>query len=600
MKNPSFSRPGNYKLLYFTFLYLVLQLNVSFAWPMIGRVNKIQQSRRPPIAQMIMKIWAQPPRSAYVHIPFCRRRCHYCNFPISVVGDRPSTQIKVSHDYTDVLVREINAVRKLSSSSSHDDLLHASSSSSSPLETIYFGGGTPSLLPPECITRIIDTLSSSFGGLAHDAEVTLEMDPGTFDLVTAQKIKQCGVNRISLGVQSFDDVILSGCGRAHSSRDVVNALQLLKSVGFDNISLDLISSLPHLTLDLWEKTLKRAISLDICTHISVYDLQVEEKTAFGRWYTPGSFPLPSNEESAQMYKMAVQILTAAGFEHYEVSNYAKQGRRSRHNQQYWKCNPVWGFGLGAASFVGGVRYTRPSSMSEYVKFVEQLELYSDNDNNKDNNNDNYNDSGNISNSDSDSKTLVAMVNKCENTTTSHSSHDIDNPFIQSIMRRRRNNYTSTTTTSTHNNNINNNCNNDNNNNNDSDNISHDVPGYGGADSLEVVMLSLRTSDGLDIPSFQKTFGRETVASVIDALQPFQRQGMVEFKYINITHEVSEGYDKQQKSGCHISSLPPTELLQPPPNHNRQDLFDNLASVRLTESGFIVSNDIISSVFARIS
>jgi len=390
------------------------------------------------------------------------------------------------------------------------------------METIYFGGGTPSLLPPDCITRILHTLSSSFGGISQNAEVTLEMDPGTFDLSVARQIKESGINRVSLGVQSFDDSILKGCGRAHSSADVENALQLLQTVGFENISLDLISSLPNLTLELWANTLDKAVEISnenlSLTHISVYDLQVEEKTAFGRWYTPGSFPLPSNEESALMYNMAVHKLNRAGFEHYEVSNYAKNGRRSRHNQQYWKCAPFWGFGLGAASFLCGERYTRPNSLSEYLAFVNQVEM-----------------------------SARGLPQKDSSI------------FIESLTKNRNSNTI-----------------------------------YGGADALEVIMLSLRTSDGLDYSQFERVFGKvqtfalftniftiskqncthknmrtctpfhykEMGGSVVEALDPFRQRGLVEFKF------------------------------------NTEN--DNLTLMRLTESGFIISNEIISSVFANIS
>mmetsp|Transcript_23492 Transcript_23492/g.32150 ORF Transcript_23492/g.32150 Transcript_23492/m.32150 type:complete len:323 (+) Transcript_23492:172-1140(+) len=198
------------------------------------------------------------------------------------------------------------------------------------------------------------------------------MDPGTFDTLRLMKLRDMGINRISMGVQSFNDTILKSCGRAHSANDVFAALQCLNEAHIDSYSIDLISSLPGMDLELWSNTLHMAGSLGP-PHLSVYDLQIEEKTAFGRWYSPGVFPLPSEESSAQMYRMAVEILTQCyGYEHYEVSNYAKPGKRSRHNQKYWKNVPFWGIGMGAASFIDGVRFTRPSTYSEYSEWVKNL------------------------------------------------------------------------------------------------------------------------------------------------------------------------------------------------------------------------------------
>lgn len=267
-------------------------------------------------------------RGVYIHIPFCRRRCFYCNFPVIVVGERPSSQKEQGEYYTSLILREMEATFK-----NTDEILGE-------LETVYFGGGTPSLLPVDCISQVLDKLRSTVG-FKKDIEITLEMDPGTFDLEKLNTLSDAGINRISMGIQSFDKEILEKAGRAHTVEDTQRALKAVSLSQFkDNFSIDLISSLPGLTIDLWKETLEKAAESG-CSHVSVYDLQVEEKTAFGRWYTPGVFPLPTDEQSALMYKMGTQILKDADFEHYEVSNYARGGKRSQHNQRYWKCKPTW-------------------------------------------------------------------------------------------------------------------------------------------------------------------------------------------------------------------------------------------------------------------
>lgn len=302
-----------------------------------------------------------PPRGAYLHIPFCRRRCFYCDFPIEVIGDRVSTRERETETYVSLLHREIRAATSSLAPLSPPPML----------ETVYFGGGTPSLLSPLQVGRTLELLASS-QGLAADAEVTLEMDPGTFDLATLRAFQRAGVTRVSMGVQSFNDDTLRASGRAHTAADVETAVGQMHAAGLENFSVDLISSLPAVDAAAWEATLHAAVATG-CAHVSVYDLQVEDHTAFGRWYKPGVFPLPSDAESARMYESAVRVLGAAGFEHYEISNYAQAGRRSRHNQQYWRCSPVWGFGLGAASFVDRLRVTRPSRMAAYASWVGRAE-----------------------------------------------------------------------------------------------------------------------------------------------------------------------------------------------------------------------------------
>ena len=295
------------------------------------------------------------PSSAYVHIPFCRRRCYYCDFPVSVVGDKATGSTSGTiEQYVEVLCQEINTTPRLGGS----------------LKTVFFGGGTPSLLAVEQLGRILDTLDHCFG-IAADAEISLEMDPGTFSLEQLKGYQEAGVNRVSLGVQAFQDELLSVCGRSHNSTDIFAAVDLLRQVEIPDFSLDLISGLPHQTLEQWQASVEAAVSI-APTHISSYDLIVEPVTAFGRQYSPGAKPLPTDDTAAQMYRVAQQILTRAGYEHYEISNYALPGHQCRHNRVYWENRPYYGFGMGAASYIQGRRFTRPRTRREYYAWVQQL------------------------------------------------------------------------------------------------------------------------------------------------------------------------------------------------------------------------------------
>lgn len=302
------------------------------------------------------------PRSAYIHIPFCRRRCFYCDFPIAVVGDKPPTgkgdRINGSNSgtithYVEMLCREIRQSERWDA----------------PLETVFFGGGTPSLLSVDQLAKILELLAQQFG-LTSDAEISMEIDPATFDLAQVRGYQVAGVNRVSLGVQAFQPELLQVAGRSHTVADILTAIDLVHQANFLNISLDLISGLPHQTLEQWEDSLTQAVAL-APTHLSCYDLIVEAGTPFSRQYKPGSKPLPSDELAAEMYRTAQRLLTAHGFEHYEISNYAKPGFQCRHNLVYWRNLPFYGFGMGATSYLQGDRVARPRKTGEYYAWVEQ-------------------------------------------------------------------------------------------------------------------------------------------------------------------------------------------------------------------------------------
>lgn len=295
------------------------------------------------------------PSSAYVHIPFCRRRCYYCDFPVFVVGDRKNGDNSGTIiQYVDVLCQEIRETPNLGQS----------------LKTVFFGGGTPSLLSVSQLNTILETLDSKFG-IAAEAEISIEIDPGTFTLQQLLGYVAAGVNRVSLGSQAFQDELLEACGRSHSVADIFESVEIVRSAGIINFSLDVISGLPHQTLAQWQASLESAVKISP-THLSSYDLVVEPVTAFGRYFQAGEQPLPADETAAQMYRLAREILTNSGYEHYEISNYARPGYQCRHNRVYWENRAYYGFGMGAASYVEGVRLTRPRKTQEYYQWVRSI------------------------------------------------------------------------------------------------------------------------------------------------------------------------------------------------------------------------------------
>lgn len=294
------------------------------------------------------------PESAYLHIPFCRRRCFYCDFPISVVGNGADLAgRKFIEDYVEALYQEIRATKP---------------ENSKPLKTVFFGGGTPSLLPVENLAQILKALDQQFG-IDKNAEISIEVDPGTFMLDQLRAYQDLGVNRFSLGVQAFQDELLTRCGRSHNVNDIYSAIALFRQAGINNFSLDLISGLPEQSLTQWQESLEKAIALQP-NHLSCYDLVLEPVTVFGKRYESGEAPLPNDELTADMYRLAQSLLTTAGYDHYEISNYAQAGYQCQHNRVYWKNQAYYGFGMGAASYTNGQRFTRPRTRESYYAWVQ--------------------------------------------------------------------------------------------------------------------------------------------------------------------------------------------------------------------------------------
>ena len=294
------------------------------------------------------------PTAAYIHIPFCRRRCYYCDFAISVVGDSPlkndSTMVV---DYIEHLCQEIEltAVKN------------------EPLQTIFLGGGTPSLLPLDKLELVLNTLKKSLG-VANNVEISLEIDPGTFDYYQLKEYLNLGVNRFSLGVQTFDSKLLKICGRTHNVEDVFTAIDLIHQANIKNWSLDLITGLPYQTIEHCQQSLETALQF-APPHLSCYDLVLEPVTAFGKEYQSGETPLPTDEVTTQMYRLTQETLTSYGYKHYEISNYARIGHQCRHNRVYWENKPYYGFGMSAASYVNNKRFNRPRTRQAYYDWVQK-------------------------------------------------------------------------------------------------------------------------------------------------------------------------------------------------------------------------------------
>jgi oxygen-independent coproporphyrinogen-3 oxidase len=288
----------------------------------------------------------------YIQVPFCQTKCTYCNFHTGVVSrDR-------YQPYADAVSREI---------------LETMAAAGSIVDTVYFGGGTPSLLDPATLAKIIDTLRCQYP--FDSGEVTLEADPETITHEKAAAWLAAGFNRVSLGVQSFSDDELQASGRVHRRADIFQAAQFLRASGFDNISMDLIAGLPHQTHATWADSLSQLLRIRP-EHISIYMLEIDEGSRLGRESLAGGSryaadKIPSDDAIAEFYESAGARLAAEGYEHHEISNWALPGRRSRHNLKYWRREPYLGLGAGAHSFDGHTRWANVHDSALYVSSIEQ-------------------------------------------------------------------------------------------------------------------------------------------------------------------------------------------------------------------------------------
>ena len=285
----------------------------------------------------------------YIHVPFCKSKCAYCNF-FSLVSEKKIV------DYVDALKKEMVA---------RNQYLEGEK-----VKTIYFGGGTPSLLPTKYIGDILEVLNKNFDVISNP-EITLEANPDTVSKEQLYSLKSMGVNRISVGIQSFHDDDLKYLGRKHDSRHALRIIDDLKSVAFDKITLDLIYGIPTLTEEKWSKNLDIFFSTGI-SHLSAYSLTVEPKTILGQKIEKGELQDVNEEEAIRHYEILVERTKENGFEHYEISNFAKPGCRSQHNSIYWKDEKYLGLGPSAHSYDGKSRQWNVSNLMKYIELVGEI------------------------------------------------------------------------------------------------------------------------------------------------------------------------------------------------------------------------------------
>ncbi|RSJ79638.1 Oxygen-independent coproporphyrinogen-III oxidase 1 [Streptococcus cristatus] len=284
------------------------------------------------------------PTSAYVHIPFCTQICYYCDFSKVFIKNQPVDS------YLEHLIEEYDSydIKKL--------------------RTLYIGGGTPTALSAPQLAFLLEKLADKLD-LSYLEELTIEANPGDLDQEKIAVLKDSPVNRVSLGVQTFNDRMLKQIGRSHLEKDIYENIANLKKAGFDNISIDLIYALPKQTMEDVKINVAKAIALDI-PHMSLYSLILENHTVFMNRMRRGKLPLPKEDLEAEMFEYIIAELEKAGFEHYEISNFSKPGFESRHNLMYWDNAEYYGIGAGASGYVNGVRYKNHGPIRHYLQAVE--------------------------------------------------------------------------------------------------------------------------------------------------------------------------------------------------------------------------------------
>ncbi|WBW95786.1 radical SAM family heme chaperone HemW [Oceanirhabdus sp. W0125-5] len=282
-------------------------------------------------------------KALYVHIPFCKKKCDYCDFP-SYSGKEG-----LMLEYTKALCNELKKYK---------DFV---------FKTIFIGGGTPTYLSYECILLLKEAFKEL--KIAENAEFTVEGNPGTFTIEKLKEFKNMGVNRISIGLQAFQNELLKDIGRIHSEEEFLESFKMAKEVGLNNINVDLMFGLPGQSMDQWKESLEKAVELGV-THISCYSLIVEEGTPFHRRAQKGLLDTPSEEIEREMYEYTKKFLEKVGYNQYEISNFAKEGMECRHNLVYWNLEDYIGCGSGAHSFIDGERIENTSNPEEYIELVK--------------------------------------------------------------------------------------------------------------------------------------------------------------------------------------------------------------------------------------
>jgi oxygen-independent coproporphyrinogen-3 oxidase len=284
----------------------------------------------------------------YFHIPFCKQACHYCDFHFSTNQEKKGEMVGA-------LVRELELQKSYLEGES--------------VETVYFGGGTPSLLSAAEIETLLQAVAKTFT-LAPAGEITLEANPDDLDTEKLVALRAAGINRLSIGIQSFDDQVLHFLHRAHSASAAQQCLEQARAAGFNNISLDLIYAIPGQPLGTWRENIRRALSF-APEHISSYSLTIEEKTAFGKWAATGKLKAVEDDLAAAQLEMLVEMLDAAGYEQYEVSNFARPGYYSRHNSSYWQQKKYLGIGPSAHSYDGQSRQYNVANNHVYLRGLQE-------------------------------------------------------------------------------------------------------------------------------------------------------------------------------------------------------------------------------------
>lgn len=282
------------------------------------------------------------PQAAYIHVPFCRHRCGYCDFPLITGRD------DLIGDYLRALEIELSSLEEPQE-----------------VQTLFFGGGTPTHLPPEQLRQLL-ALCRRWLRLADEGEFSVEANPGDLDRARIDVLVEAGVNRLSLGAQSFDDSSLAVLERDHTPEQIAAVVEMLRQAGIRNISVDLIFAVPNQSVADWRLTLEAAIALAV-PHVSTYGLTYEKGTAFWTRRSRGTLCVIDEETERQMYAHAMEVLPEAGLAQYEISNFAQPGFECRHNLTYWRGDPYWACGPGAARYVGGIRSTNHRSVTTWLK-----------------------------------------------------------------------------------------------------------------------------------------------------------------------------------------------------------------------------------------
>ncbi|MFC4738176.1 radical SAM family heme chaperone HemW [Bacillus daqingensis] len=285
------------------------------------------------------------PSSLYVHVPFCEQICHYCDFNKFFLKNQPVA------DYIEACGHEMKMAQ-----------------AQTPIDTIYIGGGTPTALEDEQLERLLELIHTYFI-VKPDAEFTVEVNPGSASGATFAMMRRYGVNRLSIGAQTFDPGLLKVINRDHGEGDVETSIELARDAGISDISIDMMFGLPGQTMEQWKQSLKRLVSLPI-RHVSAYSLKIEPKTVFYQMWNKGQLTLPGQDIEAEMYDWLYEYLHEKGFQAYEISNFAKPGYESLHNQAYWNNDGYYGIGAGAHGYVDGVRHRNHGPLPKYLKAVE--------------------------------------------------------------------------------------------------------------------------------------------------------------------------------------------------------------------------------------